>query len=435
MVPYCSEFECVHKIICKLSMVFIGYTLSLYAYANGVSINEQSSSAAGTAYAGRASSALDASTIYGNPAGLSKLKAPQVSAGLAVIDVKDDISAAQSNASGTNKGNSIPFSSIPFAYLSTPVNDRITFGLGTYVPYGIINDYENGFQGRYHGSYSKVKVVTVQPTLSYRFNDIFSIGIGPTINRIDGRLDNKLDTEALNPGKGDSNLSIKGSDTAIGYNVGVLWDLSSTLSLGLTYHSKVDYRLQGHTKLSNSPDYLGLNGKYETHMDVTLPESLDISTTYRLNQRWTGYLGTTWTRWSRIKEMTAVNKDVPEIGRLFGFDRISDQMNWHDTWAVAAGVSYQVNNRLILRTGFAYDPSPTKNLDRTVRSPVGDRKTISFGFGYSVNESIALDAAYAYVQENTASVHQSNESGLQPAYSAKYDNSACGLTAQLTYRF
>ncbi|MEN1656507.1 hypothetical protein, partial [Pseudomonas aeruginosa] len=31
-----------------------------------IDINEQSASGAGTAYAGRASSALDASTIYGN---------------------------------------------------------------------------------------------------------------------------------------------------------------------------------------------------------------------------------------------------------------------------------------------------------------------------------------------------------------------------------
>lgn len=41
-------------------------------FANGLSLNEQSASGAGTAFAGRASSALDASTIFGNPAGLSK---------------------------------------------------------------------------------------------------------------------------------------------------------------------------------------------------------------------------------------------------------------------------------------------------------------------------------------------------------------------------
>ena len=58
---------------------------SAQVLANGIAINEQSASGAGTAYAGRASSALDASTIYGNPAGISKLKRTEVSGGLAVV--------------------------------------------------------------------------------------------------------------------------------------------------------------------------------------------------------------------------------------------------------------------------------------------------------------------------------------------------------------
>ncbi|MFU1925145.1 outer membrane protein transport protein, partial [Klebsiella pneumoniae] len=70
--------------------------------------NEQSASGAGTAYAGRASSALDASTIYGNPAGLSKLKRTEVSGGLAIVKAKDDISQAHSTAQGSNKGDSVP---------------------------------------------------------------------------------------------------------------------------------------------------------------------------------------------------------------------------------------------------------------------------------------------------------------------------------------
>ena len=37
--------------------------------AGGFGLNEQSASSMGTAFAGRASSALDASTVFGNPAG------------------------------------------------------------------------------------------------------------------------------------------------------------------------------------------------------------------------------------------------------------------------------------------------------------------------------------------------------------------------------
>src|SRR5699024_2536378 len=69
--------------------------------ANGLALNEQSASGAGTAYAGRASSALDASTIYGNPAGLSRLSRMQISAGTAAIFADTDISDAQGPFGGT----------------------------------------------------------------------------------------------------------------------------------------------------------------------------------------------------------------------------------------------------------------------------------------------------------------------------------------------
>ena len=50
--------------------------------ANGLALNEQSASSAGSAYAGRASSAANASTLYGNPAGMSRLKRAEISVGL-----------------------------------------------------------------------------------------------------------------------------------------------------------------------------------------------------------------------------------------------------------------------------------------------------------------------------------------------------------------
>jgi long-chain fatty acid transport protein len=64
--------------------------------------------------------------------------------------------------------------------------------LGVYAPFGLVTDYENNFAGRYFGSKSEVKIVTLQPTVSYAFNDKVSIGFGPTINRIDGTLESNL---------------------------------------------------------------------------------------------------------------------------------------------------------------------------------------------------------------------------------------------------
>lgn len=358
----------MNKIILQSTFALTVCGLCSTAIANGLAVNEQSASAAGTAYAGRASTALDASTVYGNPAGLSKLKRTEVSGGFAVVSAKTDIHDVQSGASGGNKGDSVPLITLPFGYFSTPINQDFTFGMGIYVPQGLSNDYESSFQGRYHGSNSLVKVVTLQPTLAYRLNERISIGGGPTINHIDGELENDLATGALNAGK-DTKITIKGDDTAIGYNLGLMIDLNDATTWGITYHSKVTYTLKGHTGVKDAPSVLGLNGKYAASLTTTLPESVDTSFTHHFNDRWTGYLGATWTRWSRLSKLEAMNKGVSPLGQQLGFGTIGEELNWHDTTAVAVGASYQLDEQWVLRGGFAYDPSPTTNANREVRIP------------------------------------------------------------------
>ena len=401
-------------------------------WANGLSLNEQSASGAGTAFAGRASSALDASTIFGNPAGLSKLQGKQVSGGFAVVKAKVNINRTGNTPAGTNKGDMVPVANVPFAFFSTEINDDWSFGLGMYVPFGLISDYEKSFQGAHQGLYSKVAVMTIQPTLSYKINERVAVGFGPTINRIDGKLTNTLLTSNLGAGS-DTLINIKGDDTAFGYNMGLMVDLTKDTTWGITYHSKVDYTLKGRTKFY-SP--LSVNGQYKAKLDFTTPESVDTSLTHKLNEQWTLHAGATWTRWSRLESIEAKNQGVP----MAQFANLKEELNWKDVWAYSVGASYQVNPQWVLRTGFALDKSPTSNSDRTVRIPVGNRKILSLGAGWQASDNLTIDMAYAYIRETAAGVNQHASTNppsalIKPAYSAKYRNSAHGLTGQATWHF
>lgn len=404
--------------------------ISASVFANGLSLNEQSASGAGTAYAGRASSALDASTIFGNPAGLSKLQGKQISGGFAVVKANVDISHTDSNASGTNKGDMVPLANVPFAFFSTELNEDWSFGLGMYVPFGLISDYEKSFQGAHQGLYSKVAVMTVQPTLSYKINERVAVGFGPTINRIDGKLTNTLLTSRDPRFDNDTLINIKGDDTAFGYNIGLMIDLDQDTTWGITYHSKVDYTLKGRTKFY-SP--LPVNGVYKAKLDFTTPESVDTSFTHKLNEQWTVHAGATWTRWSRLESIEAKNQGV----LMSQFTNLKEELNWKDVWAYSIGASYQVNPQWVLRTGFALDKSPTSNADRTVRIPVGNRKIFSLGAGWEASDNLTIDLAYAYIRESASGVNQEagNVAALKPAYSARYRNSAHGFTGQATWHF
>lgn len=410
----------------------LGYASA--AWSNGIALNEQTASSFGTAYAGRSSSALDASTIYGNPAGLSRIARTEVSGGFALIDVKDRISDAKGEAPGTNNGDSVPLTAIPFGYVAVPIDQRFTFGLGFYVPFGLVNEYEKSFQGRYHATYSKVQVTTLQPTIAYRIDQHVSIGGGLTLNRIDNNLQTDLATGALNGGK-DTHITIKGKDTAVGANLGVLVDLADATTWGLSYHSKIVFHAYGNTEVSGTPSAFNLDGTYKNRIDTTMPESVDTSLTHHFDQQWTGYLGTTWTRWSRIPRTEAVNSGVSPLGLQLGFGTFGDDFKFHDTWSAAVGASYQYSRQWSLRGGYAYDQSPARNANRNVRVPVGNRKALTLGAGYAPNPDLTVDIAFGHLWEPTTVVDQANTNGVQPSYSALYHNSANVLAVQISSRF
>ena len=401
--------------------------------ASGLTINEQSISAMGTGFAGRSSSADDASTIYGNPAGMARLKQEQASLGAATLNAKTDISQTHSTFGGKEDGNIVPLTTVPMGYYVKPIDEHWAFGVGFYVPFGLITDYGSGFAGRYFANKSKIQVITFQPTVSYAFNDKVSIGFGPTINRIDGELTSQVpNVQSL--GRNDGKVKIDGDDTAIGFNAGILVQADDKTRVGLTYHSKVSYNLKGHTKVSGgSFSLLGLSGQsYDAKLGLDTPESVDVSLTHQLYDDWTLYMGSTWTRWSRFKDITVENSNVsPMLGG--SLNTITEEQNWHDTWAHAIGAAYQLNPQWVLRTGLSVDGSPTNNTNRSPRIPTGDRTAISFGAGWTPVSNLTVDLAYSYLWEESVKVNDSSAS--KGAYSAKFRNTASGFGSSITYRF
>ena len=402
---------------------------SSHGFASGFALNEQSISGMGTSFAGRSSSADDASTVFGNPAGMARLKRDEVYFGAAAIRAKSDIDHVSASSpagaiSGSNDGDMVPTTGVPMGYYVKPLDEKVAFGIGIYVPFGLMTDYESNFQGRYYADKSYVRVITVQPTLSYRFNDKLSVGFGPTFNHIEGERTSSLFTPL-----GDGKVKVKGDDVAVGFNAGVLYEFTPQTRAGLTYHSRVKYKLEGDTRVEASP-LAGIAGKYDANLDLTTPESVDMSITHDLTDALTLHVGSTWTRWSRFKEIRVENDSATLPANLA---TIVEEQNWHDTWAHAVGLSYKVNPQWTLRTGVAIDQSPTNNVDRSPRVPSGDRTIFSVGAGWSPNQDMTIDVAYSYLQEESVDVNHA--SATRGTYSARYKNSAHGLGASLSYRF
>jgi len=419
------------KVTLKTTLSLAVALASSQVLASGFALNEQSISGMGLGFAGRSSAADDASTVYGNPAGMSLLKREQVTGGVAAIDASTDISDTRGRGNSTNKGDMVPFTAVPMGFYVKPIDDHWAFGVGVYAPFGLITDYESTFQGRNFGSKSEVQVIAFQPTVSYAFNDRVSIGFGPTINHISGKLESAFNLSTALPRDGE--VRIKGDDIGYGFNVGLLVQATDTTRVGLTYHSKVKYKLEGHTTVTAQPLTPIPGGRYDATLDIETPESADFSVTQDLTDAWKLYAGATWTGWSRLKDITVNNKGVAGAQPQLLFGTISEEQNWHDTWAYALGTSYQLNKQWVLRTGLTFDQSPTNNTDRSPRIPTGDRKIFSVGAGWSPTDDLTIDVAYSYLKEEKVSINRTNRLGQ--FYSAEYENSANGFGIGATYRF
>ncbi|GAB2781161.1 outer membrane protein transport protein [Halomonas shantousis] len=429
----------INKLTLAVALVSSGFAGQ--ALAGAFQLNEQSVSGQGSAFAGRTSNVTDATIVFGNPAGMSFLDRAQLSAGATYLDVNTDIKNASGaqpavtgigangptiglvQTRGSNDGDMVPGTAVPFGYYVQPLNDRMTFGFGVYAPFGQITDYESGFQGRYFGNRTEIEVITAQPTLSYRFNDQFSVGVGVTYNRMEGQLDSRT-PNPLNPTTaGDGSVKIDGDDEAWGYNIGLIYRPIESTTLGLTYRSKVEYELSGDIDFSN---VYGMPAAYSTSgsLDLTLPETVDFSITHKLDDRWTVMAGAAFVRWSRFDKIVVENEVRP----------IEEAQSYENAWQFAVGAAYQLNPQWVLRTGLAVDESPIPDDARTVRVPSTDRTAVSFGAGWTPMPDMTIDLAYTYLWEDTAPVSQTDEENGYH-YQADYENSAHGFGAQMTYRF
>jgi long-chain fatty acid transport protein len=112
---------------------------------------------------------------------------------------------------------------------------------------------------------------------------------------------------------------------------------------------------------------------------------------------------------------------------------VTEEQDWHDTWAHAIGTAYKLNDRWVLRAGLSVDQSPANNTHRGPRIPTGDRTVISFGAGWTPADNVTIDVAYSYLWEESVQVN--GTSATRGAYSAKYKNSASGFGTSVSYRF
>lgn len=387
------------------------------SYADGWKVQLQGVKALGLSYAGRSILLDDASTIWFNPAGMTRLEdpwtittaAPFINYSLDYADrgSRSFLNQPMTGASSVDGGRS---AAVPHVYVARKVNDRWWAGFGFNAPFGLGNDYGETWVGRYHATLSELTVLNLNPVVAVKLTERVSLGFGFDLQRSDTTLANMIDFGSLGaalglpftPQQHDGRIELEAGDWAAGYDLSVAWNVSQRARLGATYRSQIEHQLDGTADFTVPQEALALTGGVlfsDTGAATTLPmpHELSVSAAYDIDARWTVVGDVTWTDWSRFQQLAVTfdNAAQPSVIQDALFD---------DSVRSAVGVVFKASDTWELRTGALYETSPVPDATRTPRLPEGDHSGFSLGGTYRMGRRAELDFSFSHLIPHDASI-------------------------------
>lgn len=399
------------------------------AQAAGFYLQEQSVSGLGSAYSNAASGLKDASTIWFNPAGMTDLKGRQVSIGAQVLipnsEYKDRGSTLGATPlTGTESGNPYAVTPIPNLYFATPINENTWYGIGFNTPFGLASDYENSFIARYDSTYTSLQVYNLSNVLAYKVNAKLSVGGGIDFQYADADLRYAVNGGGIT----DAYASLKGDNTAFGFNAAVKYKPVPATEMGLTYRSAVNNKLNGRVAV------VGTSGgvtpsRTDAYAKLDLPDIAAFGVTQNLNPTTRVSGNVTWYGWGKFDT-------IKPIATATGATISSIEQNYKNTIGFAVGGEHDLNQKWTVRTGFQYDPTPTRDGFRTTRTPDGDRYWFSGGATYKINDrwSVDMAATYIYITEESINVTR-NIPALPANITGESEGNVGIVSAALNFKF
>ncbi|ALM70260.1 outer membrane protein transport protein [Vibrio vulnificus] len=372
------------------------------ANAAGFQLAEYSATGLGRAYAGEAAMADNASTQWRNPAMLTYLEGTQVSVGAIYvnpnIDVEGEVRHPMLGNTAASSGDFAHDAIIPNLYISHRYNDQLAIGFALGTNYGMETDLGKDFAASHFGNEASVISKEANLNLAYQLNKQFSIGGGVRYIIAEGSFGATAPkTNILNLPQGTTLKYMEGDDTAWGWQVGSAWQINENHRVGFTYKSEVELKLEGHAEgiaFQNTPNF------YDTgSMALTLPATAELASFHQLSEQLALHASINWTDWSSFKELYADLDNNP--GSMVKVE------NWEDNYRFAVGATYQLQPKLALRTGIAYDTSAVSDKNRTITIPETDRTWLSVGATYDWTQNFTLDAGFTYIIAKDAPIKES----------------------------
>ena len=164
----------VHRPISVATVILL--TFVTYARAAGLLLYETGAPDLGTASAGRAAMAADASTAAANPAGMTLLDRTQLlSASGALLPSTNFDVAPETTTKGGGGGNAGVFFPVGGFFYVYRLSERVRLGVAAVSDFGGAFNYGKQWTGRYYVTQEPLLTGKVNPSIAYMVNDWLSV--------------------------------------------------------------------------------------------------------------------------------------------------------------------------------------------------------------------------------------------------------------------
>ena len=329
-----------------------------------------------------------AEVAFFNPAGMAYLdKKFNLSVGGNALFANVKFQNTQFGWEAESKNVGTPFS----VYATYKLNDWFTAGLAVYTPYGSAVSWDQDWQGAHLVNDIDLQAIFVQPSISVRVGEHFSVGGGPIFATGSVNLNKNL---SMNPLVSDTNgnptdvtLDAKGI-TAWGYTAGIMFNPTDKMRIGMNYRSEIIMEARdGKATYQDPPSFLPL-ANTTFNADLPLPAELTVGLSYQVTDKWLLAFDYNRTMWSAYEAL-----DV-KFGN--GTESLNPR-NYQNVSTYRVGTQYKANDKFTFRAGWYFDESPVQDGYFAPETPRNDSMGYTGGLTYQVNSKLGVDFSFLYL--------------------------------------
>jgi long-chain fatty acid transport protein len=326
----------------------------------------------------------------------------------------------------------------PFSlYATYKINDWFTAGLAVYTPYGSSVEWDQDWQGAHLVNNIDLQAIFVQPSISVRVGEHFSVGGGPIFATGSVNFNRNLSTNPLlsNPDTGsgaDVTLDAKGI-TAWGYTAGFMFNPTKKLRIGMNYRSEIIMEARdGDADFNEVPgfvsDVTNLYDDQKFNADLPLPAELTVGLSYQVTDKWMLAFDYNRAMWSVYESLT--------VDFSNGNQSVNPR-NYQNSSTYRVGTQYKANDKFTFRAGWYFDESPVQDGYFAPETPRNDSMGYTGGLTYQLNSKLGIDFSFLYLHfdEVDNSYDHYQENGNTLPFGGTYKSVVFSPGIGITYGF